>query len=280
MKLKKIYLEITNKCNLSCSFCIHNKKKVTSITLDNYKYIINKIKPYTKELYLHVLGEPLMHPNISEFINYATNAGLMVNITTNGYLINNIKDNHNIHRLNISLHSYNEKYHLSIEDYLDNIFNIVDSIRDKTYISLRLWVKDKNTINIINYLNNRYHTNISKIINNQKIKVTNNLLIDTFHCFIWPDLNNSYYCEKGTCRGLIDHLGILSDGTIVPCCLDTAGIINLGNIYQDNIPDIYEKEIVKEMIKGFRENKKINELCKHCHFLEVKNENTKLEKRN
>lgn len=273
MKLKKIYLEITNKCNLSCSFCIHNKKKVTSITLDNYKYIINKIKPYTKELYLHVLGEPLMHPNISEFINYATNAGLMVNITTNGYLINSIKDNHNIHRLNISLHSYNEKYHLSIEDYLDNIFNVVDFIRDKTYISLRLWVKDKNTINIINYLNNRYHTNISEIINNQKIKVTNNLLIDTFHCFIWPDLNNSYYCEKGTCRGLIDHLGILSDGTIVPCCLDTTGIINLGNIYQDNIPDIYEKEIVKEMIKGFRENKKINELCKHCHFLEVKVEN-------
>lgn len=278
MKLKKIYLEITNKCNLSCSFCIKNKKKITSITLDNYKYIIDKIKPYTKELYLHILGEPLMHPDINYFIDYATNAGLMVNITTNGYLINNIKDNHNIHRLNISLHSYHEKYNIHLEDYLNNIFNVVDSIRDKAYVSLRLWVKDNHTSSIIAYLNNRYHTDISSVLNNQKIKITNNLLIDTFHCFIWPDLNNSYYCDKGTCRGLIDHIGILSDGTIVPCCLDTTGVLNLGNIYQDNIPDIYKKPFVKEMIQGFKENKKIAELCKHCHFLEVKNENTKLEK--
>ena len=77
---------------------------------------------------------------------------------------------------------------------------------------------------------------------------------------------------------MIDHIGILSDGTIIPCCLDSKGIINLGNIYSDSLEVIYNKEIVKNMIKGFKENKKVNELCKHCHFLEVKNENTKLEK--
>ena len=193
-------------------------------------------------------------------------------------LIENIKDNQHLHRLNISLHSYKESYHVPLNTYLNNIFNIIDKMRDKTYITLRLWIKDPNTMNIINYLNNRYKVNITSISNNQKIKITNNLLIDTFHCFIWPDLNNNYYEELGTCKGLIDHIGILSDGTIIPCCLDSKGIINLGNIYSDSLEVIYNKEIVKNMIKGFKENKKVNELCKHCHFLEVKNENTKLEK--
>ena len=109
MRFKKIYIEITNACNLNCSFCIKNKRKINYITLENYKFIINKIKPYTKEIYLHILGEPLLHPNINEFIEYAQNQDLLVNITTNGYLITNLNTN-KIHRLNISLHSYNENY--------------------------------------------------------------------------------------------------------------------------------------------------------------------------
>ena len=67
MKLKKIYIEITNGCNLNCNFCIKNKRKVISITKENYEYIINKIKNNTKEIYLHILGEPLMHKDINYF---------------------------------------------------------------------------------------------------------------------------------------------------------------------------------------------------------------------
>lgn len=280
MKLKKIYLEITNGCNLNCDFCIKNKRKVNNLTIDNYKFIINKIKNYTKEIYLHILGEPLLHKDINEFINYANKQNLLVNITTNGYLINNIKSNHNIHRLNISLHSFNEKYQISIETYLKNIFNVIDNLKDKTYITLRIWVKGKDTNYILNYLNNRYNQNIKNLEPNKKIKIAPNLLIDTFHEFIWPDLNNDYYNEIGTCKGLIDHIGILSDGTIIPCCLDSLGNLKLGNIYEDELEDIFNKPIVKEMINGFKNNKKVCELCKHCNFLGGKNENSKLEKRN
>lgn len=267
MHLKKIYLEITNGCNLNCDFCIKSKRTITNITKDNYEYIIDKIKDKTKELYLHVLGEPLMHPDINYYINYATKNNLMVNITTNGYLIDKIKNNHNIHRLNISLHSYQERYNIKIDDYLDNIFEIIDKIKDKTFITLRLWVKSNNTDYILNYINKRYNINI-KLKDNTKTKITNNLIIDTFHEFIWPDLNNKYYNEFGTCKGLIDHIGILSDGTIIPCCLDSKGIINLGNIYKDNIDDIFKSDRVINMIKGFKNNHKCEELCKHCSFLE------------
>ena len=145
MKFKKIYIEITNACNLSCPFCIKNKRKTNYMTVDNYKIIIDKIKNHTKEIYLHILGEPLLHSNIVDFIEYANEIGLKVNITTNGYLINNLKNNDKIHRLNISLHSYNEIYKLDIETYLNNIFNTIDKIRNKTFISLRLWVGNNNT---------------------------------------------------------------------------------------------------------------------------------------
>ena len=270
MRFKKIYIEITNACNLNCLFCIKNKRKVNYITKDNYKVIIDKIKPYTKEIYFHILGEPLLHPDIIEFIEYANNQNLLVNITTNGYMINNLKNNNKIHRLNISLHSYNENYKLDLDTYLNNIFNTIDIIKDKTFISLRLWVNNQNTKYILNYINNRYKTNIINLQNNTKTKITSNLIIDTFHEFIWPDLNNNYYSETGKCYGLIDHLGILVDGTIVPCCLDTKGIINLGNIYKDNLENIINSNRCQKMINGFKNNQKKEELCKHCNFLNKK----------
>ena len=267
MKLKKIYIEITNRCNLNCSFCIHNKRALKDISLDEYKIIINKIKNYTKEIYLHVLGEPLLHTNILEFIEYAAINNLLVNITTNGYLINKIKDCTNIHRLNISLHSYSENTNLSLDEYLDNIFMVIEKIRNTTFCAVRLWVNNKNTNKMLAYINKRYNTNIKELNDDMKIKVTNNLIIDTNHECIWPSLNNQYYSEVGTCRGLIDHIGILSDGTIIPCCLDSEGIINLGNIYHNSLDEVYNKSLVKEMICGFRNHQKVHELCKHCYFL-------------
>jgi len=266
MHLKKIYIEITNGCNLNCDFCIKNSRKITSISYDNYVYIIDKIKDYTKEIYLHVLGEPLMHKDINKFIDYAYSKGLLVNLTTNGYLINKIENNKHIHRLNISMHSFNPKYGVATNEYLDNIFRVIDKLRDSTFISLRLWVD--NSLNILDYINKRYGSNVNELKANQKIILMNNLIIDTFHEFLWPDLNNNYYNELGTCKGLIDHIGILSDGTIIPCCLDSKGIINLGNIYENEVDEIFNNERVKSMINGFKKRYKCEELCRHCKFLD------------
>ncbi len=266
MKFKKVYIEITNRCNLNCDFCIKNQRKIKDMTIEEYKIIINKIKDYTKEIYLHIMGEPLLHKDILKFIEYANSNKLLVNITTNGYLIDKIKDSKHIHRLNISLHSFNDKYKVPLNVYLDKIFTVIDNLKDHTFISLRLWIKDKNTINILKYINKRYNMNIT-LNNNEKIKISNNLIIDTFHEFIWPDMANSYYNESGKCYGLINHFGILVDGRVVPCCLDSKGLINLGNIFTEEVPQILEKKIVKDIQNGFRNNKKCHELCRHCSFL-------------
>ena len=76
---KKIYIEITNDCDLLCSFCIKNKRLKKYMTLDEFKIILNKLKKYTNYLYFHVLGEPLMHPNINELINIANDITILTN---------------------------------------------------------------------------------------------------------------------------------------------------------------------------------------------------------
>lgn len=266
-RFKKIYVEITNMCNLNCPFCIRNSRKVESITIDRFNILLDKLKPYTDYLYFHVLGEPLMHNNINELIDIASN-NFNINITTNGYLIDRVSDNKNIRQINISLHSYNGNKDL--KEYLDNVFDSVDKlVLNKTYISLRLWVKNKYNNEIIDYINSRYKLSIPYDVKDYTIN--DYLFINNFHEFIWPDLDNNLNEECGTCYALIDHIGILVDGTIVPCCLDTKGIINLGNIYTDSLDDILSSKRVANMIEGFKNNKKVENLCRHCKFIDKNN---------
>lgn len=260
---KKIYIEITNSCNLNCSFCIGNKRQYKFMSFSEFKIVLDKIKPYTNYIYLHVLGEPLMHPDINKFIEYAYNEGFNVNITTNGYLIDRLNTD-KVRQINISLHSYNGSVVLS--DYLNKIFLKIDEM-DNTYFSLRVWVKNMFYDQIIDYLSSKYGVVVKDNFKNVQLK--DNVYLNEFHEFIWPDINNGFYSESGKCYGLIDHIGILSDGTIVPCCLDSEGIINLGNIFKDDLSNVLESSRVNTMISGFKIGKKCEELCRHCSFLDV-----------
>ena len=259
---KKVYIEITNSCNLNCKFCIHTKEQKRFIKLEDFKIILNKLKGKTKYLYFHILGEPLLHPKINEFIAVAKKEGFFVNITTNGYLIKNLKEE--VRQINISLHSYHKDNNKTIEEYMDDIFSVVDKFKN-TYISYRFWANNKESNNILNLINKHYNTNIKKIEND---KIKDKVFISTFKEFIWPDLNNNYYNQEGTCYALKDHIGILSNGNIVPCCLDTKGDIRLGNIFEDDLEDILNSDRVIKIRDGFNCNKKVEELCKHCSFLD------------
>ena len=253
--MKKVYIEITNNCNLNCSFCTHNKREPKYIGLDEFKIILSKLKGYTNYLYLHVLGEPLLHPLINELINEASK-DFYVNITTNGTLIENIKDNKNIRQLNISLHSCNFKE----EEYLTKIFAVTDVLKEYTFINYRLWTSPSSKI--ISLLENKYQIKI-----NGSQKLDDNVYLDFAKEFVWPSLDNDIHEEYGKCYALRDHIGILVDGTVVPCCLDADGVINLGNIFDDNLNDILSSNRCLKMRKGFEDNKLTESLCKHCGFI-------------
>lgn len=264
---KKIYVEITNNCNLNCDFCIKNQRKSQFISLDNFKRLLNKIDKYTDYLYFHVMGEPLLHPKINELINMASDK-FKINITTNGFLIKRIENNSNIRQINVSLHSFNDKYNISYENYINDIFEVTDKLLEKnTIINYRLWVGSLYKNKIINDLEKKYNIKIS---NNKNIKLCNNVYYSVDEEFIWPSYNNNYYNETGGCRGTIDHIGILVDGTVVPCCLDSGGVINLGNIYTDTMDDVLNSDSFIKIKEGFKNNIKVHPLCKKCNFYNVK----------
>lgn len=263
--MKKIYIEITNNCNLNCSFCIKNSRTSKFIDKDDFIFILEKVKPYTNYLYFHVLGEPLLHPMFNELVDIASK-NFFVNITTNGYLINRIKTK-NIRQLNISLHSYSQLYKISIEDYMNNIFSVVDNLKD-TYISYRFWANNDFSSSILDIINEHYNTNYTIGSLGRSNTLSNNVFINTFKEFEWPSLDNKPTYLNGSCYALRDHIAILSDGTIVPCCLDTKGDIKLGNIFENELFDVLNSDKVVNMINGFKCNKKVEELCKRCNFIE------------
>ena len=263
---KKIYLEITNNCNLDCSFCVKNKRDKKFIDMKDFELILDKLKGYTKYLYFHVMGEPLLHPYINDLIDLASK-DFFINITTNGYLIKRIENNKNIRQINISLHSFDDKYKKSFDEYINDIFDTVDKlILNNTIVKYRLWVEGVYKNDIIKRLETKYGIKIDS----DSVKLADNVYYEVEEEFIWPSLDNDYYCEKGSCRALRDHIGILVDGTIVPCCLDSEGKIKLGNIYKNEINDIINSGLFKEMKQGFLNNKKIHELCRKCNFYELR----------
>ena len=265
---KKVYLEVTNNFNLNCSFCIKNNRDKRFISLEEYNIVLKKIKLYTKYLYFHVMGEPLLHPKINDLINIGSK-DFFINMTTNGYLIKRIKDNHNIRQINISLHSFSDEYNISLEEYMKNICETIDNLRNDTYFSLRFWVNNKYNNKILNYLNNRYKVN-AKLENG--FKIIDKVFISINKEFIWPSLDNDYYNEYGTCYALKDHIGILVNGDIIPCCLDSNGTIKLGNIFENDLEVIINSNRYKELLSGFKNNKKYEELCKKCNFLSIRDE--------
>jgi len=273
MKFKKIYIEITNRCNLNCSFCSNKYKKNKEMSIKEFEIVINKIKDYTNYIYLHVLGEPLIHSHFKQILNICKKHNIKVNITTNGvYLkdrINDILDSNIVRQINISLHSENNKNNY-LEDILDSVGNIKNII-----INYRFWTLNNKK------LTNKMQDYLKKICQyyNKDINTINNIINDnTFISkedkFVWPDINNSYYNEEGYCLGLKNQLGILSDGTVIICCLDSNGLSNLGNIFKNDLYDILNNEKSNNIINNFRNRKAYLEICKRCSFKERFNKMT------
>lgn len=173
-----------------------------------------------------------------------------------------------VRQINISLHSENKKV-----NYLQDIFETVDKLKDKIII-YRFWTMDnycldEKSTEIVNKINEYYSLSpeiVEKIKLEKHIKIRDNLYVDKANEFIWPNLENDYYSEFGTCYALKDQLAILVDGTVVPCCLDSDGVINLGNIYKESLEEIIKKERYQNIKKNFSNRKACEELCKRCSF--------------
>lgn len=268
-RFKKIYIEITNRCNLNCSFCENTKRKKADMSLESFEIILSKIKDYTDYIYLHVKGESLLHKNLGEIIDLANKYDLKVNITTNGTLIKrNIEHLKNIRQLNVSLHSENDE-----KNYFNDIIDTCKLLSKNVYISYRLWTLDnykldEKAIEIVKILEEKYNLSseiVDKIYREKSTKISINTFVDKNNLFKWPN-EKDIKDDEGFCYGLNTHIAILVDGTVVPCCLDGEGSISLGNIFENDLKDILNSNRVNSIIEGFKNRKAYEELCKSCSF--------------
>lgn len=269
MKYKKIYIEITNACNLNCKFCAKTKRSISFMNKNNFIRILDQIKPYTDYIYLHVMGEPLLHPEINDFLSIAYDKGFHVNITTNGFLLHKLNEKFPIRQINISLHACKEQNKVGVFEYLNNVFSWCEKESKKgTYINYRIW--RKNCSDIRKALEARYQIKINPSLKTKTL--SKNIFYSQESEFLWPEtrLGEGNSASYGTCRALKDHIAILVDGTVVPCCLDNNASIALGNILKESLKDIMTNPLFNALENGFKKNKKIHPLCQKCTFYEQK----------
>lgn len=251
-KFKKIYVEITNVCNLSCSFCPVDDNPKRHMSIDEFTIVINSIKDYTDYIYLHIKGEPLMNPNILDFLKICEKNKIFVNMTTNGTLLKKYyKDLTYLRQVNVSLQSIIDINTLS------DIIIACDYLSKSTYISYRMWAHNNLESEILSYLTSHY---------NSLDNLPKNIFMSYDSEFVWPSLENEFISDQGSCKGLIEHIGILSNGDVVPCCLDSKGILKLGNIYDESLESILSSDLSTKMYDGFKKNKRVETLCQKCGF--------------
>lgn len=271
-KFKKVYIEITNICNLNCSFCHNTKREKKFMNVSAFSHIIDEIKPYTDYIYLHVKGEPLLNPNLDIFLDICDKNNLLVNITTNGTLLKKnfdiLRRHKCIRQLNVSLHSENEE-----EDYFDNVFLVCKNLSDRVYISYRLWTLnnyelDKKSTEVVEKIIASYQLStdvVDKLYNDKQIKIFENTYVNKENLFEWPSISSNH-SSNGYCHGTIDHIGILVDGSVIPCCLDGEGCVNIGNVLSTSFGDILSSDKFVKIRDSFMNNICSEELCQKCRF--------------
>lgn len=283
-RFKKVYIEITNICNLSCDFCPKTSRTLKRNTKEDFYHILQAVKPYTDYIYLHLMGEPTTHPLLREYLEMSAQEGLKVNLTTNGTLIHKVQEDligaSALRQINISLHSFEvNDPHVKVEDYIRGITDFVNAATEEGQVicSLRLWNMDSETLKAKNSLNAHIihmleeqlslEIDIAEALQRKNgIKLKNNVYLNMAEKFEWPDQEKAVQEEEIFCYGLRDQIGIHVDGTVVPCCLDSEGHIALGNIFETSLEEIIDSPRAKRLYDGFSNRRAIEPLCQRCGY--------------
>ena len=271
-RFQKIYLEISNICNLCCAFCPGTQRKKRALSVEEFSFLLPRLRPWTDYLYFHLMGEPLCHPQLSEFLRLAGDAGFRVILTTNGTLLQNQQDtllrSPALHKINISLHAFEANdLRVPFDCYLTDCFEFAKAAEGKFLIVFRLWNQggaDRRNAEILETMSRYFPKPWQE--ERKGIRIGQRIFLEYGDKFDWPDLSAPEGSDRVFCYGLRDQLGILCDGTVVPCCLDHEGDIALGNIFRQDLKDILNTPRALAVYNGFSHREAAEELCRKCGY--------------
>lgn len=283
-RFRRTYIEISNICNLQCTFCPEVEREKFVMSKSNFKKIIQEVKPFTDEVCLHLMGEPLTHPDFGEILKSCKDANLPVQLTTNGTLLSKY-DFHtifdsSIRQINFSLHSFKDNFPTKDwRPYLHDILafsKIAMSEKPELYINYRLWNLETPTKtqsenqDMIDEICGFFGTAINERLDIAHRRSKNLIGRIYFHFdtrFDWPSLTAPYLSDKGFCHALSQHIGIHADGKVVACCLDKEAGNTLGNVFEQSFQEILSSKSLIDMHKGFQDGRLITNLCQRCSFI-------------
>lgn len=270
--LRKAYLEITNICNLACSFCPGTKREKCFMSAESFAVLASKLRPHTQYLYLHLMGEPLLHPDLERLLLIAEKLGFKVIITTNGTLLEEkaelLLSSASVHKINISLQSFEANNRGVVDEYIRSCASFALSASENGKLCvLRLWNN-----NGLDSLNEHIASILSEYFpkpwreSRNSRALADKLWLEPGDKFDWPDLGTDDRGEDCFCYGLRDQVGVLCDGTVVPCCLDHEGDIALGNLFEQELDEILSGPRAKAIYDGFSRRQAVEELCRRCGY--------------
>ena len=267
---KRVYIEITNQCNLKCAFCDAHHRAPSFMSADKFVSILTQVREYTEYIYLHVQGEPLLHPGFEEILTLCDDHHMQVQLVTNGTFIDRypeIYKHPSLRRISFSLQSLPYQSHKDHDRYIHDIMDFVLKAKEHVYIDLRVWANAEENPEIAGYiqsLKDTYDPQPTK--RKDSISLIPNVYLSSADTFLWPSLDKDYNSDTGRCLGGTRQIAILAEGTVVPCCLDADGIISFGNIFEQSLAEILAGKRYTSFVHAMQNHRLSEELCQHCTY--------------
>ena len=272
---KRVYVEITNVCNLSCVFCPGTAREKRFLSPEEFRVMARKLRDHTRYLYFHVMGEPLLHPQLAELLAIAAEQDFRVCLTTNGTLLPEkaavLLSSPALHKVSISLHSFEGNDGGDMTDYLTAAWKFCTAAAEKGVLcALRLWNEggaQARNAEILSFFSAAVGQNVENLPPDRagNRRLAPGVYLESAQKFDWPAPDAA---ERGVqfCHALRQQIAVLCDGTVVPCCLDGEGRMPLGDLLTQTLPEILNTPRAQAIRKGFSRRRPAEELCRRCGY--------------
>uniref|UniRef100_UPI00402781B6 radical SAM/SPASM domain-containing protein n=1 Tax=Prevotella sp. TaxID=59823 RepID=UPI00402781B6 len=290
MMIDRCYIEITNTCNLDCHFCPKHHRKRRQLSEEEFDLLTDRVRGKVCFLYFHLMGEPLLHPLLPQFITMAREKGFKTVLTSNGTLLHRAMALLDTlpHKIQLSLHSHESNARGELSEYMDQVMRFSTQAAGKgTCMVLRLWNQggmDRENEEVMRLIE-KYVPKPWKE-RPDGFRLCDNLYLEFDRKFEWPggggkaasddsdgkqeesdgklEASPSKSKQEYFCKALIKQIGVLSDGSLVPCCLDHDGNVILGNLFHQSLEEILASPRAQALVEGFRHHAATEPLCQSC----------------
>lgn len=290
MMIDRCYIEITNTCNLDCHFCPKHHRKRRQLSEEEFDLLTDRVRGKVCFLYFHLMGEPLLHPLLPQFVTMAREKGFKTVLTSNGTLLHRAMALLDTlpYKIQLSLHSHESNARGELSEYMDQVMRFSTQAAGKgTCMVLRLWNQggmDRENEEVMRLIE-KYVPKPWKE-RPDGFRLCDNLYLEFDRKFEWPggggkatsddsdgkqeesdgklEASPSKSKQEYFCKALIKQIGVLSDGSLVPCCLDHDGDVILGNLFHQSLEEILASPRAQALVEGFRYHAATEPLCQSC----------------